>query len=61
MIISPKGMWEHNAYQSDNQFIVEVKRIVEDPNKLFRVPRLVIKGRASASITRMVMCARCCV
>lgn len=34
MIISPKGLWEHNAYQTDNQFVVEVKKIVEDPNKL---------------------------
>jgi type IV pilus assembly protein PilQ len=34
MVISPKGMWEHNAYQSDNQFVVEVKTVVEDPNKL---------------------------
>lgn len=32
--ITPKGLWEHNAYQSDNQFVVEVKKIVEDPNKL---------------------------
>jgi len=34
LIISPKGLWEHNAYQTDNQFVVEVKKIVEDPNKL---------------------------
>ena len=34
MVISPKGLWEHNAYQSDNQFVVEVKPLVEDPNKL---------------------------
>ena len=34
MIISPKGLWEHTAYQSDNQFVVEVKPVVEDPNKL---------------------------
>ena len=34
MTITPHGLWEHNAYQSDNQFIVEVKRIIEDPNKL---------------------------
>ncbi len=34
MTIMPHGLWEHNAYQSDNQFIVEVKRIIEDPNKL---------------------------
>jgi type IV pilus assembly protein PilQ len=25
MVIEPKGQWEHNAYQSDNQFVVEVK------------------------------------
>ena len=34
MTITPHGLWEHNAYQSDNQFVVEVKRIIEDPNKL---------------------------
>jgi type IV pilus assembly protein PilQ len=34
MVISPKGLWEHNAYQSDNQFVVEVKQLIEDPNKL---------------------------
>jgi len=32
--VSPKGLWEHNAYQSDNQFVIEVKKIIEDPNKL---------------------------
>jgi type IV pilus assembly protein PilQ len=26
--------WEHSAYQTDNRFIIEVKRLVEDPNKL---------------------------
>lgn len=34
MVISPKGSWEHNAYQSDNQFVVEVKQVAEDPKKL---------------------------
>jgi type IV pilus assembly protein PilQ len=34
LIISPHGLWEHNAYQSDNQFVIEVKQIVEDPRKL---------------------------
>lgn len=34
MVIAPKGLWEHNAYQSDNQFVVEVKMVTEDPNKL---------------------------
>ncbi len=44
MIISPKGLWEHNAYQSDNQFIVEVKRIVEDPNKLVQGAKVGYQG-----------------
>jgi type IV pilus assembly protein PilQ len=29
LIIEPHGKWEHNAYQSENQFVVEVKPIVE--------------------------------
>ncbi|MDR1463573.1 MAG: type IV pilus secretin PilQ, partial [Azoarcus sp.] len=34
LTVTPSGLWEHNAYQSNDQFILEVKRIVEDPNKL---------------------------
>ncbi len=34
LTVTPNGLWEHNAYQSENQFILEVKRLVEDPNKL---------------------------
>ncbi len=34
MVISPKGIWEHSAYQTDTQFVVEVKQVVPDPNKL---------------------------
>ncbi|TAK72722.1 MAG: type IV pilus secretin PilQ [Betaproteobacteria bacterium] len=34
MVIAPKGMWEHSAYQTDTQFVVEIKQIVPDPNKL---------------------------
>lgn len=37
--ITPKGLWEHNAYQTDNQFVVEVKPIVENPNKLVQGSR----------------------
>lgn len=44
MIITPKGLWEHNAYQSDNQFIVEVKRVVEDPNKLVQGSKVGYQG-----------------
>ncbi|MDH2919013.1 MAG: type IV pilus secretin PilQ [Sideroxydans sp.] len=36
MIIEPKGLWEYSAYQTDNKFIVEVKAVVEDPNKLVK-------------------------
>jgi type IV pilus assembly protein PilQ len=32
--IEPEGLWEHSAYQTDTQFILEVKPIKEDPNKL---------------------------
>ena len=28
MVIEPKGLWEHSAYQTDNKFIVEVKPII---------------------------------
>jgi type IV pilus assembly protein PilQ len=34
MVIAPKGNWEHAAYQTDNKFIVEVKPMVVDPDKL---------------------------
>ena len=36
VIITPAGNWEHSAYQADKTFIVEVKRVVEDPNRLVR-------------------------
>ncbi|MEF8736614.1 MAG: type IV pilus secretin PilQ [Candidatus Accumulibacter necessarius] len=39
MTITPRGLWEHNAYQSDSQFVIEVKKIVEDPNKLVQGTR----------------------
>ncbi|NMG03124.1 type IV pilus secretin PilQ [Azoarcus taiwanensis] len=34
LLITPTGMWEHNAYQSDTQFVLEVRRLVEDPSRL---------------------------
>ncbi len=36
MVIEPKGLWEHAAYQTDSKLIVEVKPIVDDPNKLVK-------------------------
>src|SRR5438067_9676488 len=44
MVIEPKGLWEHSAYQADNKFIVEVKPIQEDPNKLTQGTRGGYKG-----------------
>ena len=34
MVIEPRGQWEHSAYQSDNQFVVEVRQQKIDPGKL---------------------------
>lgn len=34
MTIEPKGEWEHSAYQSENQFVVEVRPRKIDPTKL---------------------------
>lgn len=36
MVIEPKGLWEHAAYQTDNKFVVEVKPIADDPDKLVK-------------------------
>jgi type IV pilus assembly protein PilQ len=34
MVIEPKGLWEHSAYQTDRQFILDIKPIIEDSSKL---------------------------
>ncbi len=34
MVVEPQGLWEHSAYQTDNRFILEIKPVREDPNKL---------------------------
>ncbi len=44
MVIEPKGLWEHSAYQADNRFILEVKPVQEDPNKLVQGTRQGYKG-----------------
>ncbi|MBV9361464.1 MAG: AMIN domain-containing protein, partial [Betaproteobacteria bacterium] len=33
MVVEPKGVWEHNAYQSDTQFVLEVKAVTQDPSR----------------------------
>ena len=34
MVVEPTGQWEQSAYQSDNQFVLEVRSQKVDPNKL---------------------------
>lgn len=38
LLIEPSGVWTHSAYQSDNQFVVEVKAVKADPGKLTAGP-----------------------
>ncbi|HXD08142.1 MAG TPA: type IV pilus secretin PilQ [Burkholderiaceae bacterium] len=38
MVVEPTGAWEHSAYQSDNQFVLEVRQQKVDPNKLTQGP-----------------------
>src|ERR1035437_8098993 len=38
IVIEPKGQWAHSAYQSDEQFVVEVKPLKIDPTKLTQGP-----------------------
>ena len=34
MVVEPKGLWEHSAYQSDSQFVLDVRAQKPDPGKL---------------------------
>ncbi len=38
LTVNPRGNWEHSAYQSDNQFVLEVRPQKVDPNKLTQGP-----------------------
>ncbi|HXX86110.1 MAG TPA: type IV pilus secretin PilQ [Casimicrobiaceae bacterium] len=44
IVIEPRGLWEHSAYQAENRFVVEIKPIQEDPNKLIQGTRAGYKG-----------------
>ena len=37
--INSHGLWEHNAYQSDGQFVIEVRKVIVDPSKLVQGTR----------------------
>lgn len=38
LLIEPTGNWEHSAYQTDTQFVIEVTEVKVDPNKLTEKP-----------------------
>ncbi|MBN8486747.1 MAG: type IV pilus secretin PilQ [Burkholderiales bacterium] len=38
MLVEPRGAWEHSAYQTDTQFVLEVRPLKQDPNKLSQGP-----------------------
>ncbi len=38
MVVEARGNWEHSSYQSDQQFVLEVREIKVDPNKLTQGP-----------------------
>ncbi len=38
LVVDPHGEWEHSAYQSDNQFVLELRARKVDPNKLTQGP-----------------------
>jgi type IV pilus assembly protein PilQ len=38
MVIEPKGLWEHSAYQSDSQLVVEVRQPKVNQDKLTQGP-----------------------
>jgi type IV pilus assembly protein PilQ len=38
MVVEPRGNWEHSAYQTDTQFVLEVRPVKLDPNKLTQGP-----------------------
>lgn len=38
MVVEPRGAWEHSAYQTDTQFVLEVRPVKPDPNKVSQGP-----------------------
>ena len=38
MVIEARGAWEHSAYQTDDQFVLEVRPVRMDPNKVTQGP-----------------------
>ncbi|MDM7456849.1 MAG: type IV pilus secretin PilQ [Tepidimonas sp.] len=39
LLVENAGAWEHSAYQSDKQFVLEVRPVRPDPNRLVQGPK----------------------
>ena len=61
MVIEPKGLWEHSAYQTDNRFILEVKPVSRGSEQA-RPGRAgwATRARSFRSTSRTSKCAPCC-
>ena len=44
LVVQAEGNWEHSAYQAEKQFVLEVRKAVEDPNKLVQGPNKTYNG-----------------
>jgi type IV pilus assembly protein PilQ len=44
LVVEPRGLWEHNAYQSDTRFVLEVRPVKEDPTRMFQGSRQGYQG-----------------
>lgn len=44
MTVEPTGLWEYNAYQTDQRFVMEVRPVKYDPNKLVQGSTAGYKG-----------------
>lgn len=59
LTIESKGDWEHSAYQSDNQFVVEVRARKVDPTKLTQGAGYTGRSfRSTSRTSRSVHCFR---
>lgn len=44
LVVEPKGLWEYSSFQTDNRFVLEVRPIAYDPNKLVQSNNAGYKG-----------------
>ena len=44
LVVESDGTWEHSAYQAEKQFVLEIRKTVEDTNKLVQGPNKTYNG-----------------